>query len=90
MKDNTCWMHKLQYLPKYAKGGAYNKEGCYYELEYRLCEENISFRQSKDAEILFKVDLSKESLSETPDGILNEIISAEQENLNPFFVYGIF
>lgn len=19
MKDNTCWMHKLQYLPKYAK-----------------------------------------------------------------------
>lgn len=90
MKDNTCWMHKLQYLPKYAKGGAYNKEGCYYELEYRLCEENISFRQSKDAEILFKVDLSKASLSETPDGILNEIISRGTGKFDPFFVMGFF
>ncbi len=92
MKDDASWMYTLQYLPKYAvKGGIYKSEGRYYELEYRLCEENISFRQSKDSDSLFSVDLSKtlfskESLADT----LNEIIRRGAGKFDPFFVMGFF
>ena len=93
MKENNCWMRKLQYLPKYAKGGAYQKDGCYYELEYRLCEESISFRQSKDSEILLTVGLRGSSLSEekisdkTPD---EKLMKRENGKFDPFFVMGLF
>lgn len=92
MKDDASWMYTLQYLPKYAvKGGIYKSEGRYYELEYRLCEENISFRQSKNSDSLFSVDLSKtlfskESLADT----LNEIIRRGAGKFDPFFVMGFF
>ena len=97
MKEKNCWMRKLQYLPKYAKGGAYQKDGCYYELEYRLCEETISFRQSKDSNILLTVNLSGSSLSEgktsddTPDEkLIKRGENKEKGKFDPFFVMGFF
>ena len=97
MKEKNCWMRKLQYLPKYAKGGAYQKDGCYYELEYRLCEDSISFRKSKDSAPLLTVDLSSSPLSEvkisddTPDEkLIKRGENEEKGKFDPFFVMGFF
>ena len=90
MKNDASWKYTLQYLPKYGvKDGTYNEEGCYYELEYRLCEDKISLRQP-ESDNWISVELKGTLTEEAVENTVNEIIRRGNGKEGLFWFMGFF